>query len=286
MSCCNRVRRARPGLGTIVEIEALGADPEQLTFAVEAAFSAVADVHRLMSFHDSTSDVSRLNFLAHKTSILVHPWTWSVLESAQEFSSLSDGAFDITVAPLLQRWGYLPGSHVRRSCATWRDIMLEPGNAVRFRRPLALDLGGIAKGFAVDRAVEALRHAGVSHGLVNAGGDLRVFGDEEREIYVRHPLSPGSAAGVLQIREKALATSAVYFSRRRVGHLIVSAIVHGGSRKPFIGDSSATVLAGNCLTADALTKIVLALGAAARPNLKQCGAEAFVLDGDLAPQFL
>jgi thiamine biosynthesis lipoprotein len=92
------VRRCRPLLGTFVEIQAFGTDAADLESAVNAAFLAITQVHRLMSFHDAESDVSRMNRDASEKRVHVHPWTWRVLESANEFSRNTDGIFDVTIA--------------------------------------------------------------------------------------------------------------------------------------------------------------------------------------------
>ena len=141
-------------LGTFVEIQAFGTNAVELEDAIEAAFLAIAHVQRLMSFHDPESEVSRMNRDACYKRVCVHPWTWRVLKSAQEFSRNTDGIFDITMAGQLVKWNYLPRYGARFGRGSWRDIILEADGRVRFRRPLLIDFGGIAKGFAVDRAVE------------------------------------------------------------------------------------------------------------------------------------
>src|SRR5215831_15671451 len=102
------VRRCRPLLGTFVEILARGKKGVHLERAIDAAFTSIAHVHRLMSFHDPLSDVSRINRHAFEKSMPVHPWTWRVLKCAQDFSRESDGLFDITTARQLIKWNYLP----------------------------------------------------------------------------------------------------------------------------------------------------------------------------------
>jgi thiamine biosynthesis lipoprotein len=168
------VRRCRPLLGAFVAIQAFGTDAADLERAVEAGFLAIAQVHRLMSFHDPESEVSRMNLDACYKRVRVHPWTWRVLKSAQEFSRNTDGIFDVTMAEQLVKWSYLPRCSAQFGRSSWRDIILEASGYVRFRRPLLIDFGGIAKGFAVDRAVEILKRKRVMAGIVNAGGDLRV----------------------------------------------------------------------------------------------------------------
>src|SRR5262245_33576570 len=101
-------RRAQPWLGTFVEIDATGSSAASVHAAIDDAFAAVATVHRLMSFHDAASDVSRLNRRAAVEAVRVHPWTYDVLQAARDLRRRSDGAFDVTVAPALQALGLLP----------------------------------------------------------------------------------------------------------------------------------------------------------------------------------
>src|SRR5262244_1716732 len=102
------IRRARPLLGTFVEIAVAGETFDAAEAAVEAAYSAVATVHRLMSFHEADSDVSRLNRSAVSGAVRVHDWTYQVLEAARDLHGRSAGVFDISVAAALQRLGLLP----------------------------------------------------------------------------------------------------------------------------------------------------------------------------------
>ena len=111
----DRVRRARPLLGTFVEIEVAGSAKSGVNAAIDAAFEAVASVHRLMSFHEPDSDVSRLNREASVRPVSVHAWTYRVLEAAVEMHRRSNGMFDIAVAPTLQAMGLLPGPTMFRS---------------------------------------------------------------------------------------------------------------------------------------------------------------------------
>jgi thiamine biosynthesis lipoprotein len=213
------IRRCQPLLGTFVEIGARSASPPAAHAAIDAAFAAVARAHRLMSFHDAGSDVARLNRDAAARAVEVDPWTYQVLEAARFFHAATAGAFDVTIAPHLQQWGYLPASSdagdLQATGASQPAIELLARGRVRFLQPLRIDLGGIAKGFAVDRAIDALRAADASWGIVNAGGDLRVFGPAPCAIHVRDPRQPGRAVPLLAIENRALATSAIGSTRRR-----------------------------------------------------------------------
>ena len=277
MSCCVEVRRARPLLGTIVEVTAGGASRRRLIEAVDGAFARVQRVHALMSFHGSDSDVSRLNREAHRRSVAVHPWTHRVLRAAQRIAARTDGLFDCTVAPSLVRWGYLPQHRFGRATdGTWRDIACLSGRRVRFRRPVCIDLGGIAKGFAVDQAVEALQRRGAAWGCVNAGGDARVFGRRRHTVHLRDPIHPGAFHVLRDLPATALATSATYFSRKRLGRRRLAPIVHPSTDRPYDSAASVSVFASRCLVADALTKPVLLSD---RPDaiLQRFNARAVVL---------
>ena len=277
----SKVRRARPLLGTLVEI-GVRAPPARAAAGIERAFEAIARVHALMSFHEAGSDVQRLNRAAHKEPVGVDPDTFAVLEAAERLSRASDGAFDITVAPALVRFGFLPAG----SAAPPRPpgpghvaIELTAGCRVRFRAPLWIDLGGIAKGYAVDRAAEALEDAGIEDYVVNAGGDLRV-GCATEVIHVRHPARPDALIELATLSAGAIATSAQYFAGRPGTDGPVHPIIAPGRDAPARYQGSLSVMAECCTIADALTKVVAVRGAAAIPVLEAFGASAALLSTD------
>jgi thiamine biosynthesis lipoprotein len=273
-------------LGTFVEIQAFGTNTAELEHAVETAFLAIAQVQRLMSFHDPESDVSRMNRDACYKRVRVHPWTWGVLKSAQEFSSNTDGIFDVTIAEQLVKWSYLPRCHARFGRGSWCDIILETAGQVRFRRSLLIDFGGIAKGFAVDRAVEILKRKRVMAGIVNAGGDLRVFGSASQLVHLRHPKQPHRAAGAVRLRERAIATSGIYFARTKKRDRSLSPILDARTGRAACDFISVTVGAANCMTADALTKVVFGLRERAAPLLARYSADALLLEQDGCPSWM
>jgi FAD:protein FMN transferase len=251
----SRVRRARPLLGTIVEIE-VGAERStaDLHAAIDAAFAVIEQVHDLMSYQDTRSELSRLNRTASGEWQRVDTRTFAVIEAALRFAELSEGAFD----PCVQ------DKH-----ATWRDVALNGRALVRYSRPLRLDLSGIAKGFAVDQAVATLQQLGMDEILVNAGGDLRITGHHERVIMLRDPAAPTRTGHELCVQDAALATSATYFS---------PALIDGRTRATYSGGNSVSVRADSCMSADALTKVVLfAEPAVAEQCLQRCNARAYLL---------
>jgi FAD:protein FMN transferase len=285
------IRRARPLLGTFVEIAVAGGTPDATEEAIEAAFSAVATVHRLMSFHETGSDVSRLNREAASGAVRVRDWTYQVLEAAGDLHQRSGGMFDISVAPALQRLGLLPdvpgvialmasGEREKnaRGGGAHDRVQLLPDNRVRFADPsVKVDLGGIAKGFAVDRAVEALRRHGIAEGLVNAGGDLSVFGPHIHAIDIRDPRQPDRPLCRVALVHAALASSASRFDSVRSHHALDSAVIDPSIMMPARSVIGATVCAPCCTIADALTKVVMNSAEAAGPMLEHYGADALLV---------
>jgi FAD:protein FMN transferase len=266
------LRRARPLLGTIVEITVCAADPAAERGACDAGFAAIADVHRLMSFHERDSDVARVNRAAHLRPVEVDPRTAAVLRRARAIAALSRGAFDCTVGARMVELGLLPagGAPTAARGANHRDVAVDDGDRVRFRRALAIDLGGIAKGFAVDQAVAALARAGASAGCVNAGGDLRVFGDRDWPAAIRRPDAPAACVALPPLRDCALATTADSFAPR--GHVIDPATGRA-HRRPV----SVSVVAASCMDADALTKVVWLAAHPPLPLLERMHARTILL---------
>ena len=283
MDTPDSVCRARPLLGTFVEIRSAGASRRAAEQAVEAAFAAIAKVQRLMSFHDAASDVSRLNREAFNHSVVVDPWTYEVLETALALHRQSMGAFDIAVAPALQELGVLPSNEGERDVgrierATSGAIELLPDNRVCFHHPATrIDLGGIAKGFAVDRAIDVLREQRQSHGLVNAGGDLAAFGSFPETVALRDPRDPRHSICNIAIADEALASSGRLFNPFETADALGSAAIDPATQKPTTEIAGASVRASSCAIADALTKVVMIAGERAGELLSQYRADALMV---------
>jgi thiamine biosynthesis lipoprotein len=272
MSASNNLRRRmQPLLGTFVEIAAGGPKPAELDRAIDAAFGHVATVHRLMSFHDARSDIAQVNRHAASRSVTVHPWTYAVLSTAHDLYLVSGGLFDVTMAPVLQRLGLLPSHRdddppPEGASAGLDALELLPDRQIRFHgADLRVDLGGIAKGFAVDLAIQTLRDHGVSFGIVNAGGDLAAFGPRPFRVQVRDPWAPDRMLDAVNITDEALASTG-----SKEGHAgRYTAIIDPRTRAPSATIVGATVRAKSCMLADALTKIVVILGEDSTPVLRR-----------------
>jgi len=264
-------RRARPLLGTLVEVRARGAGAAAFDVAADAAFDVVAQVHALMSFHDAGSDLRRIARARAGERLAVHPHTAAVLTRAQRWARASDGAFDAGCAPRAVAQGWLPepGDGASPGASPFEDALEVDGQDVIVHAPAWLDFGGIAKGYAVDLAVARLRRAGVRDGAVNAGGDLRVFGTLEETVHVRSPFDASALWPVAALRDGACATSAS-------GQV--------ATRAPSTQDGpaprSVTVLAPTACAADALTKIVWLQGERSVSLLRRARARALVVRDD------
>jgi thiamine biosynthesis lipoprotein len=232
------LRRARPLLGTLVEIGARGPRPQQ---AIDAAFAAMAEVQTRLSRFEPASDIGRFNAAAPGAELLVHPHTRAVLRAARRLERATEGRFDVTLGRGAAGW-QLVGARLRKRAAG-----------------VALDLGGIGKGYAVDCATDTLQAHACSAGWVNAGGDLRTFG------------APGLA---LQLRDEA-AGGTHPWARLQDGACATSRYGPGSRSALTGGDGSVrhlSVLAPRCLWADALTKV--AALERDHPALREFGATA------------
>lgn len=259
-----RITRCRPLLGTFVEVTA----PSDR--AIDAAFDAIGRVHRLMSAHEPHSDIAELNCFGHQHDVELDPWTAQVLERALHWSRQSEGIFDVVRAgkAAVER-GALPlhFAQPQPQAAHWTWLELT-GRTARLMKPACVDVGGIAKGFAVDRAIDALQSAGAKFGLVNAGGDIAGFGPQPWTVQVPRPADRRPLANV-SIENGAIATSST-LPDGSDGHL--------PGRAPAI--VLATVCAATATDADALTKIVLSGSPLVQTCLEVAAAQAFALGSD------
>lgn len=253
------MRRAQVWLGTRVEV-ALPPD-EANNERFDAAFAEVARVHHLMHPRGRGSDLRRIARLAHRRAVCVDPRTFAVLQLAQALWRDSAGAFD----PSLPAHGGADfGALELRSS----------GRHVRTGAPLRLDLGGIAKGHAVDLALAALRAQGCRRAIVNAGGDLRCLGaDDWHAVHLRLPHEPAQAPMLLAVRDAAVATSADT-------HRVPGSGLRDGRRRrrPRRHDGSVTVVAPTCALADGLTKLVALQPHRAMRCLRRRRAHALRID--------
>jgi FAD:protein FMN transferase len=248
-------RRMRIEMGTAVVIEALSPSATLGAAAMEAAFAAVRQVAQRLHPQAGESDLRQINTAAVGTVVPLWSGTLEVLRFARDLHRLSAGVFD----PCLpERPGRLADL----------ELIEGPLPAAIAHAPLTLDCGGIAKGYAVDRAIGALHAAGCAGGLVNAGGDLRVFGAARWPLLLRRPQGDYQP---FELIDAALAASEVDARRRPSGH---RGYYLRASAAAAVGCRYAAVRSATAMTADALTKCVLLCGAEfSRRLLEQLGSE-------------
>ena len=258
------LRRCRPLMGTLAEVE-LDADLNANALA-ELSQQIYAELQRLdakYSFHREDSVLSAINRCAIRAATIeLDHETAGLLRAALSFSQFSDGLFDICMAPQLVRLGALPHRiDLPTSPGGWCDLRLDD-TRMSFMRPLLLDLGGIAKGYAVDCAL-GLVPDGVD-ATVNVGGDLRMRRWQNQHIALRGP--HGQVCTSVPMRAAAVATSIGAVG----GHLGV--LIDPRSGRPSADPRSYSVFADDALHADALTK--LAMLTDDRDRLWRAGARA------------
>lgn len=252
-------------LGTFVEV--VSAHRE----AAEIAFAEIKRIEGLLSKYNPESEVSRLNQLGR---LSVSPETKYIIKKAQEFWRASDGVFDITVGPLMDLWGftqkkyYLPRrqeiEQVLNLIGMDKINFQDEANVIEFKIPsMKIDLGALAKGYAVDCAIRKLKDHGIQSCLINAGGDIYCLGDKfgrPWKVAVQNPRHT-KFYGYLKLKDKAVATSgdyAQYFihGNRRYTHIFNPKTGYPADS----GVASVTVVAPDCLTADALATAIFVLG--------------------------
>lgn len=234
----------RPLLGTFCVIETAESGHER---AISAGFSAIERVQRVMNPHLGDSDLRRLRDSPVCSIVTVDAWTIDVLRHAKTVHNLSGGLFDPC----------LPTDY-----GTLTDIELVSETQLRCHAPVELDLGGIAKGFAVDRAVDALRHAGADAGLVNAGGDVRVFGLAPKPIVLRPRCAEDRPQTVL-LADAALAVSDLDVQQPPTQHQGY----YTRLSSPTAARRYVAIRAGTAVIADALTKCAIFSSADALQSL-------------------
>ena len=268
------MRRSEPLLGTFVTITVYGENRDALNAAVSAAFEEFRRIDSLMSIHRADSELSRLNARAASEPVVASPDLFRVIAKAQEIAGQTEGGFDITIRPLADLWGFiwkeyrLPteselGAVLGR--VNYRLVHLDAEQrAVHFLAPgVSLDLGGIAKGYAVDCAIEKLRSIGVTNALVKAGGDLRVIGVPPGKtnwfVQLEDPRKEGRRTEV-PLRDAALSTSGNYENYFEIDSVRYSHILNPRTGRPVLGIAACTVIAPTCMESDAMATACFVYG--------------------------
>jgi len=260
-------------MGTTARVKVWAADSATCDLAVDAAFAALVTVDRDMSTYRSDSQLTRLNRDGAGGWVQVGEPLLEVLTASDRFSQLTNGAFDPTVFPLIHLWGFRDGplrlptdEEIERTLRVTTGIRhlvldLENGRARFESQGVSIDLGGIAKGYALDIARIAALEAGAFAGLVDLGGNLISFGKlADGLVAIQHPMRSGEILGSFRLAGESVATSGGYenfvtIKGKKFGHIIDPRTGH-----PASGTESVTIVAAQGMAADALSTACFVMG--------------------------
>ena len=271
-----RYEASRVSMACAYQIVVYGDDLQLLRKVVEGAFDEVDRIDRLMSHYKPESPLSRLNRQAAQGPMKVEPELFDFIAECLRYSSVSQGAFDITVGPLMKAWGFFRGEgrmpseqelSAARSCVGYQQVILNaPEQTIYFARPgVELDLGGIAKGYAVDRAVEVLRRGGISRALVSAGGST-IYGlgapphEAGWEVKIQNPVAPDTTVLRVRLKDEALSVSGSYEKFFELGGHRYSHIMDPRTGRPVEGMLSVAVITDTGTAGDALDNVFYVQG--------------------------
>jgi thiamine biosynthesis lipoprotein len=293
------VQVARNAMATRFEIVLHGSNATMLRAAGEEALDEIARLESQLSLYRPTSEIARVNARAAYEPVRVTPPVFKLLQRARDLSNACEGAFDITIAPLVRCWGFMGGTGQpadpkqlaeARQCIGMSHVHFDAEKyTIRFdREGVMLDLGAIGKGYAIDRAVDLLRDAGIESALVH-GGTSTVYGigkpsdNEVWNIAVANAFTPPDSDSTklptVTLRDEALSVSAIWgrsFEKegKTLGH-----VIDPRTGEPSQGVQLATVISKSATDSDALSTALLVLGRDGESTLKQaCPAiRTFVL---------
>ncbi len=281
-------------MGTVANMQVV-ADQDRAAKAFASARQALEKLDRLASTYKEDSQVSRLNRSPAGQGVELSPQLVEILAEAGRIREASDGAFDITVRPVLQLWKSAAKSSTMpsqerldraRSLTGPGAIQIDSGRAVKRYSGVQIDLGGIAKGTAIDWAVDALRSHDIPGGFVDVGGDTRFWGRRRDgglwRVGLRNPFDPKGEdqLAILEITDAAVCTSGNYFRYFQVGDQRLSHIVDPRTARPVDFAPSVTVIAPTASQADGWATALSVLGPKGLSRIEQLeGVEALVIAG-------
>lgn len=272
-----RLEESLDAMGTTYTVALYGYSDNQMEAAVEAAFNEVRRLDRMMSNYRPDSELTEVNRYAAERPVKVTPEFFELLADCMEYSRESEGAFDITVGPLMKVWGFYKGTgHLapKESVARalkkvgYKNVILDRENhSVRFAQPgVELDPGGIGKGYAVDRMTDILKDNGITSALVSAGGSsiyaLGAPGNNDKgwEVKIRDPKNARKTIEDVYLKNQSMSTSGSYEKFFEADGRIYSHIMDPRTGFPAQGMLSASVITPRTLDSEAWTKPYFILG--------------------------
>ncbi len=262
-------------MDTLVEVNFVVPEGVEADTVKSAVFAEIERLERLISRTVVDSDINRVNSLAGIEPVVVNPDTYQLVELAYQYAAISNGAFDPTIGPLIDSWGFLGQEfRVPEEAEIIKCLPLVDYQRISFdwtktalylsEQGMVLEPGGLAKGFILDQVVALLKQSGVSAAFINAGGDIAFLGNKpDGELWklgLRHPRDQKKIIAVLNVAGGAVVTSGDYERYFDLAGVVYHHILDPKTGKPACGLASVTILAATAAGADALSTAVFVLG--------------------------
>ena len=269
------VKETRALMDTFCEISCYGDNKDTTVSAIDAAFKEMERIEKVFSKFNENSEVSKINALAGLEKVALSEEVFKLTERSVYYSSISNGAFDITVAPLMEVWGFvrrhksMPDKETIENALKdvgYKNIELDPKKlSIKFlNKGTKIDFGGIAKGYAVDRAKDILAAHGIKNGLINLGGNMFALGSapakKKWKIGVEDPRNKGKLLHSFELTDMAISTSGNYERFFEIEGKRYSHIINPITGEPCQGIISVTVMADSAEEADALSTAIFVMG--------------------------
>ncbi len=288
------VKRTQMQMGTLVSITVVASNKEIAQAAATAGFAEIRRLEELLSTWISTSELSRVNTSAGVMPVSVSPETMTVVQGAIRIAEMTDGGFNIAIGPAIEAWSVIDGQRIptESELDTLRPLVdLQAVHADARKQTIFLekagmriDVGGIGKGYAADQAVEALRRAGASAGVVALSGDIKTFGQlpggKKFPVGIQHPRKEGEVLAFIDLENEAISTAGDYeryFERDGVRY---HHILDPKTLQPARRCQSVTVIAREGMLADGLDTGIFVMGVESGMRLVEAvpGVEAIIVD--------
>lgn len=292
--CEQRVKKTQFLFGTVVDITVIAKTKSDQS-AIDKAFSIMKDLDNKFSIYNRSSEVSKINQNAGQSAVKVSDDTFNILEKAYKFSQLSEGAFDISIGSIVDLWGFgtaknrIPTDdeiNGKLSLVDYKKISLDRLNKTvkLIDKGMKIDLGAIAVGYAVDKAVKILKENGVENALVNGGGEIYAFGSPPKKsawrVGIQHPRKPNGIIGTIDLKDKAISTSGDYENYFEVNSNRYCHILDPKTGKPVRDIMGVTVVADNTISADVLSTAIMVMGVKEGMKFaKKLGVDCIIVTG-------
>jgi len=287
----------RPVMGTFARSICVADDEKTAKLGNKAAYKKLVAIDKMMSDYLEESQLSKVNNNAFTEPVKVDDELFHVISKSIEYSQMSEGAFDITIGPVVDLWHKAEESKQKPTSAQiaaakskvgYEKLILDPVNkTVKFNvEGMRLDLGAIAKGYAIDQAIEAMKQTGATGGMIDAGGDIRCFGKPAKKtkwaIGLQSPDEDSELLMVIELGNKSIATSGDYQRFVILDGQKYSHIMEPAKAKSTKGLTSVTVVAEKAIDSDALATTVTVMGIEKGLKLLDSieGAEGYIVPSD------